>query len=79
MRKHFIVPSIRSREVACAEWPDIRRFEHLLYLLNLVNDAFNVNAVPISNMSVAIVKRERHPHGDCENAQRPAGIVSGLP
>jgi hypothetical protein len=30
MREHFVVPSIRSRDVACAEWPDIRRFEHFL-------------------------------------------------
>jgi hypothetical protein len=30
MREHFVMPSIRSREVACAEWPNIRRFEHFL-------------------------------------------------
>jgi hypothetical protein len=30
MREHFVVPSIRSREIACAEWPNIRRFEHFL-------------------------------------------------
>jgi hypothetical protein len=30
MREHFVVPSIRSREVARAEWPNIRRFEHFL-------------------------------------------------
>ena len=53
------MPSIRSPEVACAERPDIRRFEHLLELLNLVNDAFNVHVVPISNIRVAIVKRIR--------------------
>ena len=28
--EHFVVPSIRSRDVACAEWPNIRRFEHFL-------------------------------------------------
>jgi len=44
MREHFIVPSIGSRDVACAEWPNIRRFEHFLYLRNLVDDAFNVHA-----------------------------------
>jgi hypothetical protein len=41
------VPPIGSGDVACAEWPDIRRFEHFLELLNLVNDAFNVHASPI--------------------------------
>ena len=30
MREHFIVPAIRSRDVACAEWSNIRRFEHFL-------------------------------------------------
>jgi len=44
MREHFVMPSIRSRNVARAEWPNIRRFEHFLQLLNLANDAFNVHA-----------------------------------
>jgi|ERR1035438_1286172 hypothetical protein len=30
VREHFIVPAIGSRDVACAEWPYIRRFEHFL-------------------------------------------------
>jgi hypothetical protein len=30
VRELFVMPLIRSREVACAEWPDIRRFEHFL-------------------------------------------------
>jgi hypothetical protein len=30
MREHFVVPAIRSRDVASADWPDIRRFEHFL-------------------------------------------------
>ena len=52
----FVVPSIGSRDVACVEWSNIRRFEHFLKLLDVVNDAFNVHSVSISNMSVAIVK-----------------------
>jgi hypothetical protein len=44
MRQHFIVPSIRGRDVAWTEWPYIRRFEHFLKLLDVVNDAFNVHA-----------------------------------
>jgi hypothetical protein len=51
------VPSVRSRDVACAEWPRIRRFEHFLDLLDFVNDAFNVHSVSISNISGAIVKQ----------------------
>jgi hypothetical protein len=30
MREGFVVPAIRSRDVACGEWPNIRRFEHFL-------------------------------------------------
>jgi hypothetical protein len=43
VRERFIVPSIRSGDVAGAEWSNIRRFEHFLQLLNIVNDAFNVH------------------------------------
>ena len=57
MREHFVVPSIGSSKVACAEWPNIRPFEHFLKLLNIVDDAFNVHSVSISDMSVAFVKR----------------------
>jgi hypothetical protein len=28
VREHFVVPSIRRRDVACAEWPNIRCLEH---------------------------------------------------
>ena len=41
---HFIMASIRGRDVACAEWPDIRRFEHFFKLLDFVNNAFNVHS-----------------------------------
>src|ERR1039457_2019966 len=30
IRQHFIVSSIGSRDVACAQWPDIWRFENFL-------------------------------------------------
>jgi hypothetical protein len=30
MRQHFVVSSIGSRDVACADRPNIRRFEHFL-------------------------------------------------
>jgi hypothetical protein len=59
MREHFVMPSIGSRDVACAEWPDIRRFEHFLYLLDLVNNAFNVHASQSSITKCEWVKRKR--------------------
>jgi hypothetical protein len=38
------VSSVRSRNVACAKGPNVRRFEHFLQLLDIVNGAFNVHA-----------------------------------
>jgi hypothetical protein len=43
MRQHFIVPSIRGRDIAFVKWPDIRSFKHLLELLDFINDAFDVH------------------------------------
>jgi hypothetical protein len=57
VREHFVVPSIGSRDVACAEWPNIRRFEHFLQLLNLVNDSFNVHASQSSKKRRGAVNR----------------------
>ena len=57
MREHFVVPSICGRDVACAEWSNVRRFEHFLKLLDVVNYAFNVHSVSISNIITATVKR----------------------
>jgi len=37
------MPSIGSGDVAGAERPYIRGFEHFLYLRNLVDDAFDVH------------------------------------
>ena len=46
--QRFIVPSICSRDVACAEWSNVRSFEHFLKLLDVVNCAFNVHGSPSS-------------------------------
>ena len=59
MREHLVVSSIRSRDVGCAEWPRIRRFEHFLYLLDIVNNAFNVHASQSSITKCEWVKRKR--------------------
>jgi hypothetical protein len=44
MGEHLVVPSIGGRDVTCAEWSNVRRFEHFLELLDVVNDAFNVHS-----------------------------------
>jgi hypothetical protein len=44
VRELFIVPSIRRRDVACAQWPNIRSLEHLLQLLNVIDDSLNIHA-----------------------------------
>ena len=38
-----IMPSIRSRDIACREWPDIGRLKHFLKLPDFFDDAFNVH------------------------------------
>jgi hypothetical protein len=43
MCEHFAVPSIRSREIAWAEWPYVWRFEHLLELLDIFDNTFYVH------------------------------------
>jgi hypothetical protein len=39
----FIMPSIRSRDIACAEGPDVRCLEHFLKLPDVINNVFNVH------------------------------------
>ena len=55
--EHLVMLSIRSRDVARAEWSNVWRFEHFLQLLDVVNNAFNVHSVSISTISTATVKR----------------------
>ena len=43
MGQHFIVPSIRGRDIGFLKWPDIRSFKHLLELLDFIDYAFNVH------------------------------------
>lgn len=43
MGQHFIVPSIRGRDIGFLKWPDIRSFKHLLELLDFINYAFDVH------------------------------------
>jgi hypothetical protein len=53
MRQSFIVPSIRGRDVSFLERSDIRSFEHLLQLLDLINYAFNVHPQQYSESALA--------------------------
>jgi hypothetical protein len=57
MREHFVVPSIRSGEVAPAEGSGVRRCEDALKALDVGNSLLGVHSVSISDMNVAIVKR----------------------
>ncbi len=54
----LIVPPIRRRNVACGEWPDIRRFEHFLYLLDVTNDALDVHVSQSSRKKGGAVNNE---------------------
>jgi hypothetical protein len=57
MREHFIVPPIRSREIARTQRSGVRVCEDALQPLNFGNDLLGVHAVSISNMGVAIVNK----------------------
>ena len=57
LREDFVVPSIRSREVARAQRSIVRRCEDALYPLDFGNSLLGVHSVPISNMGVAFVKQ----------------------
>jgi hypothetical protein len=57
MREHFVVPSIRSREVTRAQRSGVRVCEDAFQSLNLGNGLLGVHPVSISNMSVAVVKQ----------------------
>ena len=57
--EHLVVLSICSRDVAWAEWSNVRRFEHFLYLLDVVNDAFNVHASQSSKRKHGAVNLKR--------------------
>lgn len=44
MRELFVVPSVRSRDVAGAQGPNVRSLEHFLELLDFIDNALNVHA-----------------------------------
>jgi len=44
IRQRLIVPSIRRRDIACAEWSNVRSFIQLFELLNLIDDPLDVHA-----------------------------------
>jgi hypothetical protein len=43
VREHFIVPSIGSREVACAQWSAVRHTEDAFQPLDLGNTLFGIH------------------------------------
>lgn len=56
VRKHFVVPPIRSREVARAQRSGVRYCEDALKPLDVGNSLLGVHSVLISNIGVAMVK-----------------------
>jgi hypothetical protein len=51
MRQPLVVSTVRGADIRFLEWPDIRSFEHLLELLDLINYAFNVHPQQYSELS----------------------------
>ncbi len=54
------MPSVRSRDIACAEGPDIQGLEHFLKLLDVVNNAFNVHWEQYSEPASQPNRMNRH-------------------
>jgi hypothetical protein len=71
MREHFVVLSIRRREVARAQRSRGGRREDALQPLDFANSLLSVYPVTISNMSAAIVKRS----GICAFPQWPVRAI----
>ena len=57
MREHFVMSSIRSREVGRSQRSGVRVCKDALKALDFSNSLLGVHSVSISNMSVAVVKR----------------------
>ena len=62
--------AIRGGYIVCAEWSNVRRFEHFLYLLNLVNDALNVHASQY-------LTQARQGSNGCPNSSPVLGRIDG--
>lgn len=81
MREHLVMSPIGSRDIARVQRPDIRRFEHFLQLLDLVDDTFNVHGSPSSNTTTKSVNAF-HQFGGRQRKKIPrpafAGRASGL-
>jgi hypothetical protein len=67
MSEHFVVSSIRSREVARLEGSCVRLCEDALEALDFGNSLLGVHSFPISDISVAIIKR----NGTCMSCLLP--------
>ena len=54
------MPSIRGRDIACAEGPDVRCLEHFLKLPDVFNNAFNVHSEQYSEPPSQTNPMNRH-------------------
>lgn len=57
LREHFVMSSIRSREIARAQRPGVRHLEDALKVRDFGNRLISVHSVSISDMSILIVKQ----------------------
>jgi hypothetical protein len=68
MREHFVVPAVRSREVARAQRSVVPHREDALKAFDFSDSLLGVHSVQISNISTAMVKRS----GTCHAAPAKA-------
>jgi len=81
MRQHLIVPSICGSDIGLLEWPDIRSLEHLLELLDFINDAFNVHPQQYSEPAMARHSALLDSRGGCPHISLPewTSVAGRLP
>ena len=69
------MPSICSSDVGFPEWSDIGTFEHLLELLDVMNDAFNIHPEQYSGAVALRICQFHAIHTDARDDPRPRGQV----
>jgi hypothetical protein len=76
MREHFVMSSIRSREIALAQRSGVRLCENALKALDFGNSLLRVHPVSISAMNGAIVNGAASACRACKNGLNRAGSQS---
>ncbi len=71
MGQHLVMPSIRSRDIACVERSGVRHREDALQLLDFADDMFDVHSlISIANLFAAQCLKPASYSGHAETQER---------